>query len=332
MNGIMRRLRVGGVGLTLLLAASAAGAETTDPALAAAQRAFAAGQPVAALQVLDGHPALGIPGDVRLLRARACLALGRSGDAASTLAVRSVEDLTSWPERLRGAVAALNGEILLAAGEIPGARAWLEQGLRLRGAGVEVDRTLVLLAEVCERLGDPDAARRSAHVVWRDWPRSIHGARAGVIEARLLAVTQPDEARALLAGVRALDRVEPGTRLVAAELLCQLLLTTKPGQCLVVAEQETVRLSPQSGRLPLYRHWRSQLWIHVRAARRSLPCHHCYTMIQRQPRLAHACHPSAVISRMSPYASNARARRSISVGATAHARCWSHSPQTSRRR
>lgn len=248
----MPLLRVGGVGL-LLLAVNAHGVETADPALAAAQRALAAGQPVAAIQVLDGHPALNVPGDVRLLRARACLALGRSGDAAGTLAVRSADDLVPWPDRLRGAVAVLQGEILLSAGDITGARAWLEQGLRLRGTGVEIDRTLVLLAEVAERLGDSEAARRSAHVVWRDWPRSVYRARAGVIEARLLAATQPEEARALLAGVRALDQVEAGTRLVAAELLCQLLLTRKPGQCLVVAEQESARLSTQCGRLPLYR-------------------------------------------------------------------------------
>lgn len=248
-----RSLRCHGVAWTLVLGALAHGAETSDPALIAAQRALSAGQPIAAIQVLDGHPASAIPGDVRLLRARAYLVLGRSGDAASTLAVRALDDLTQWPERLRGAVAVVNGEILLAASDIAGARAWLEHGLRSRGTGVEVDRTLILLAEACERLGDVETARRSAHVVWRDWPRSVHRARAGVIEARLLAVTQPDEARALLAGVRALDQVEPGTRLLAAELLCQLLLISKPGQCLVVAEQETARLTMQHGRLPLYR-------------------------------------------------------------------------------
>jgi hypothetical protein len=57
----------------------------------------------------------------------------------------------------------------------------------------------------------------------------------------------------LLAGVRSLDAVEPGTRMFAAELLCRLLLASKPGQALVVAEQEMQRLPKIVGRLPLYR-------------------------------------------------------------------------------
>ena len=227
-------------------------AEEPDAVVTAARKALAAGQPMAALQVLADHPAQDGPTPVRLLQARALLTLGRPQEAAQRLGVSTMAQLAAWPERRRGAVAALLGDIALAGGDLTTARRWLEQALHLAGDEVEIDRTAVLLAECGERSDDAVAAGRYAHLVWRDWPRSPYRARAGVIEARLLAKSQPDQARALLAGVRALDQVEPGTRMSAAELLCQLLLPVKPGQCLVVAEQEMLRL-PTSGQLPLYR-------------------------------------------------------------------------------
>jgi tetratricopeptide (TPR) repeat protein len=226
--------------------------EAPDPAVTAAQRALDAGQPVAALQVLGGHAARRQPGDACLLAARASLALGRADETLDALAVRTADDLARWPERLRGAVAAVTGEAALAEGRIQDARVWLELALRLRGAAVETDRVLILLAEVCERLADVRTAERAAYLVWRDWPRSPYRARAGLLVARQWSASRPDEARALLAGVRALDHSEPAVRLAAAELLCHLLLAAKPGQCLVVAEQEDARL-PTTGRLPLYR-------------------------------------------------------------------------------
>lgn len=236
---------------TLALATSPA-ADAPDPAVIAARRALDAGQPVAALQALAGHAARRTPGEVCLLAAQASLALGRHDDVIAALGLAASDDLVRWPERLRGAAAAVMGESVLADGRVNEARPWLDLALRLRGTGVEIDRVLVLLAEVGERLDDAKTSERAAHLVWRDWPRSPYRARAGVILARRLSSTKPDEARALLAGVRALDRIEPATRLVAAELLCHLLLPGKPGQCLVVAEQESALL-PASGRLPLYR-------------------------------------------------------------------------------
>lgn len=227
-------------------------ADERDAAIQAATRALAAGQPVAALQVLSGHPAAGAPGMVRLLESRALLALGRHQEAARRLALDDAGALDAWPDPLRAQASALAGEISLAGGDLSAARTQLERALRLRGGGVAVDRVMVLLAEGCERQGDAALALRYAHALWRDWPRSPYRARAGIIEARLIASQQPDQARSILAGVRVLDQVEPATRLVAAELLCHLLLPTRPGQCLVVAEQEIARLSSH-GRLPVYR-------------------------------------------------------------------------------
>lgn len=226
-------------------------ADERDAVIVAAENALAAGQPVAVLQVLSGHPAAGVPGKVRLIEARALLALGRHQEAAARLGLAGGQ-VDAWPEPLRGAASAIAGEIALAAGDLGQARPHLERALRLRGEGVALDRTMVLLAECCERQGDAATALRYAHAVWRDWPRSPQRGRAGVLEARLIAQGKPDEARAILAGVRVLDQIEPGTRLAAAELLCHLLLPTRPGQCLVVAEQELRRL-PSSGRLPIYR-------------------------------------------------------------------------------
>lgn len=226
-------------------------AESDDALLAAAAKALAQGQAVAALQVLSQHPARESFGPVRVVEARAMLALGRPVDAASRVGLARPADLERWPDQMRGGVAALNGEIALASGGLVLARGYLELALRQR-SGAELDRTLVLLAELCERQGDLPASERYAHLVWRDWPRSPYRARAGVLEARVIAPQRPDDARALLAGVRVQEHVDPGTRLSAAELLCHLLLAGKPGQCLVVAEQELARL-PSPGRLPLYR-------------------------------------------------------------------------------
>ncbi len=239
--------------MLIIFALPMAAAEGDDPVITAAQKALAAGQPLAALQVLHEHAQQDQRSLARLIQVRAMVALGRHQEAQQRLGVQTIEQLREWPERLHAAVAALMGEIVLANGEIAVARSWLEQALRTSSEGVEIDRTLVLLAECCERLGDHAVAQRYAHVVWRDWTRSPYRARAGVLEARLCAENQPDQARTLLAGVRSLDAVEPGTRMIAAELLCRLLLASKPGQALVVAEQEMQRLPKMVGRLPLYR-------------------------------------------------------------------------------
>lgn len=248
----MRRLR-GALLLCSILGISRLSAvEDRDAAIQAALKALDAGQPVAALQVLTGHPSAEVPGKVRLIQARALLALGRHQEAAARLGLGDAQQPTSWPEPLRAAVSAVAGEIGLAGGALDVARPHLERALRLRGEGVAIDRTMVLLAECAERQGDPATALRYAHAVWRDWARSPLRGRAGVIEARLTAKDQPDQARGVLAGVRVLDQIEPGTRLSAAELLCHLLLPTRPGQCLVVAEQDMQRLTAH-GRLPVYR-------------------------------------------------------------------------------
>lgn len=227
-------------------------AETRDPVIMAADKALAAGQPVAALHLLDGHSSAGVPGLACLLQARALLTLGRQQEATGRLGVETLDQLNGWPEPLRAAASALAGEIALAGGKLDQARPLLERALRLRGERVANDRIMVLLAECGERQGDAALALRYAHAVWRDWPRSPYRARAGVIEARLIADQQPDQARSVLAGVRVMDQVDADTRLSAAELLCHLLLPTRPGQCLVVAEQDMLRLSVH-GRLPLYR-------------------------------------------------------------------------------
>ena len=241
------------VGMALFaLALPMAAVEGDDPVVVAAQKALTAGQPLAALHVLREHVQQDQRGIVRLIQARAWVALGRYQEAQQALGVHTFEHLKAWPERLHGAVAAVMGDIVLASGAGAAARPWLEQALRTPSEGVEIDRTLVLLAECCESVGDHAVAQRYAHAVWRDWTRSPYRARAGLLEARWCAETKPDQARALLAGVRSLDAVEPGTRMVATELLCRLLLVSKPGQALVVAEQEMQRLS-QTGRLPLYR-------------------------------------------------------------------------------
>lgn len=235
------------------LALPMAAVEGDDPVVVAAQKALAAGQPLAALHVLHEHAQQDQRGLARLIQVKAMIALGRHQEAQQRLGVQTIEQMKEWPERLHAAVAALMGESVLARGDIAAARPWLEQALRTSSDGVEIDRTLVLLAECCESLGEHAVAQRYAHVVWRDWTRSQYRARAGVLEARLCAENQPDQARTLLAGVRSLDAVEPGTRMIAAELLCRLLLASKPGQALVVAEQEMKRLPNMVGRLPLYR-------------------------------------------------------------------------------
>jgi tetratricopeptide (TPR) repeat protein len=227
-------------------------ADDRDAVIQAALKALDAGQAVAALQVLSGHPAAGVPGKVRLIQVRALLALGRHQEAAGLLRLEDAEQANAWPEAQRAAASALAGEIALAGGNFVAARVHLERALRLHGEGVAIDRTMVLLAECCERQGDTAMALRYAHAVWRDWARSPHRGRAGVIEARLIANEQPDQARSVLTGVRTLDHVDLTTRLSAAELLCHLLLPTRPGNCLVVAEQDLLRL-PAAGRLPLYR-------------------------------------------------------------------------------
>jgi hypothetical protein len=237
--------RAGGALLlwSVLSGALLSAVEARDPVIMAADKALAAGQPVAALQLLDGHSSAG---------GRALLTLGRQQEATGRLGVETLDQLNGWPEPLRAAASALAGEIALAGGKLDQARPLLERALRLRGERVATDRIMVLLAECGERQGDAAFALRYAHAVWRDWPRSPYRARAGVIEARLIANQQPDQARSVLAGVRVMDQVDADTRLSAAELLCHLLLPTRPGQCLVVAEQDMLRLSVH-GRLPLYR-------------------------------------------------------------------------------
>jgi len=147
-------------------------ADDRDAAIQAAIKALDSGQAVAALQVLNGHPAAGVPGKVRLIQARALLALGRHHEAAARLGLGDVEQLDAWPESLRAAASAVAGEISLASGALDAARPQLERALRLRGEGVAIDRTMVLLAECSERQGDTATALRYAHAVWRDWARS----------------------------------------------------------------------------------------------------------------------------------------------------------------
>lgn len=248
----MIRLRGAVLLVSIVCGSHLTAADDRDAAIQAAIKALDSGQAVAALQVLHGHPSAEMPGKVRLIQARALLALGRHQDAAVRLGLSNVEQLDSWPDSLRAAASAVAGEINLASGALEVARPHLERALRLRGEGVAVDRTMVLLAECSERQGDTATALRYAHAVWRDWARSPERGRAGVIEARLTAKEHPDQARSVLAGVRVLDQSDPTTRLAAAELLCHLLLPTRPGQCLVVAEQDMLRLS-MHGRLPMYR-------------------------------------------------------------------------------
>jgi hypothetical protein len=222
-----------------------------DPLVQAATRALAAGQAVAALHLLEGQPSAGTPHG-RLTAARAHLALGRADEARRLLALADADDLASWPPALRADAAALTGEASLGLGDATTARTWLLLALAQRPHASQPDRVLLLVAEAAGRLDDGGTVLRASLRLWRDWPRSPYRARAGLLAARQQAAQDPEAARVLLAGVRADPGGDDVVRLGAAELLCHLLLPTRPGECLVVAEQELAR-QPAAGRLPLYR-------------------------------------------------------------------------------
>jgi hypothetical protein len=223
-----------------------------DPALAAAVQALNGGLPAQSILLLRSHPGLALPGAERLTLARAYLALGRGDDALAALrAVPGRGWLDEWPVIQRGAVAQCAGEAWLLRGDDREARSLLDAACR-QSAAVAIDRCLALLADLCRKLGSLDEARDYARVLWMDWPRSPYRGHGGVLLAQLIAASSPDEARGVLAGVRLIDTLAEADRLCAAELLCSLTLARHPGDCLVVAEQETRRLAA-AGQLPLYR-------------------------------------------------------------------------------
>jgi hypothetical protein len=238
-----------------LIADRANGAE--DPALSAAQEALEAGLPAQSIQLLRGHPGLAHAGAERLMLARAYLALGRGPDALQSLGATADPAWSdAWPPISRGAAQQCAGEAMILLGDEQGARASLDRACRT--GSVAVDRCLALLAELCQKSGDLTAARDYARVLWQEWPRSPYRGHGGMILASLLASQAPDQAQVVLAGVRIADNLSPSDRLSAAELLCSLLLEHHPGDCLVVAEQESRRLTASpagssTGTLPLFR-------------------------------------------------------------------------------
>ena len=240
------------ISLTQLWSAQLYSASVDDPVLLSAKNALANGQAIAALQLLQGHRAGAIPGQVTLLRAQALLALGRASEAQAAIGPHDQIAWARWPERWRSAAAAVLGEAYALEGQSEAARLWLAQALTKPGVEVAVDRILLLYAETLVICGEVTQAERVAHALWRDWPRSAYRARAGVLEARLLAEQQPDQARMLLAGVRSLDALDSQTHLAASELLCRLLLEKQSAQCLMVAEQAIAVLG-EVGTLPMWR-------------------------------------------------------------------------------
>jgi hypothetical protein len=236
----------------LLAWAWCAAPASEDPALAAAVQALNGGLPAQSVLLLRSHPALAQPGAERLTLGRAYLALGRGDDALAALrALPGRAWLDEWPVIQRGAAAQCAGEAWLLHGDDSEARAMLDAACR-QSAAVAIDRCLALLADLARKAGDLERARDYARVLWTDWPRSPYRGHGGVLLAQLIAGSAPDEARAVLSGVRLIDTLGEADRLSAAELLCRLTLARHPGACLVVAEQESRRLSA-SGQLPLYR-------------------------------------------------------------------------------
>jgi hypothetical protein len=195
------------------------------------------GQAVAAYQLLQEHADKAQPSRACLLRAQALLAMGRTQEAAASLGVVDKTTLNQWPQHLQGAVAAVLGEAFAIQQQPLPASQWLTLALKQPSTEVAVDRLLLLLAETLVTNNQRAQAEQITHALWRDWPRSPYRARAGLLEARLLAERSPDQARSILAGVRAVDHLDPHTHLAAAELLCRLLLEKQPTQCLGVAEQ-----------------------------------------------------------------------------------------------
>ena len=223
-----------------------------DPTVEAAIEAMGNGLPAQSVQLLQSLPDHGRVGIARLTLARAYLALGRGEDSLQALGAASgMNWIADWPVLHRGTAEQCAGEALILTGDDRRARLCLDQACRQSGS-VAVDRCLALLSELCRKTGDPKAATDYARVLWEEWPRSSYRGHGGVLLAELIAAQHPDEARAILAGVRLIDTLAEADRLRAAELLCSLLLDKRPGACLVVAEQEARRL-PSPGQLPLYR-------------------------------------------------------------------------------
>jgi tetratricopeptide (TPR) repeat protein len=226
--------------------------DAADPVIQSVQKALANGQAVAALQLLADHRDVNKPGQICVLRAQALLAIGRTSEALACIGLPDQTAWARWPERWRTSAAAVLGEAYALEGKYDVARQWLARALTKPGLEVVVDRLLLLYAETLVQCGENSQAERVAHALWRDWPRSPYRARAGLLEARLLAEQQPAQARMILAGVRSLDALDPQTHLAAAELLCKLLLDKQPAQCLAVADQ-TISAIGAIGSLPIWR-------------------------------------------------------------------------------
>jgi hypothetical protein len=227
-------------------------AAISDVIYDSAQSAWSHGQSAAAADLLRQHPALPILGRERLLLARCLLATGRPDEALSQVWPPDAgENLSRWPAALRAQALQTGAEALIARdGSSRQAVAWISAAID--GRDVPADRCLLLLAEQLISLGDRSQARRCLERLWGGYPRSEHRPHAGVELAKLLAEEEPLRARETLAAVRAMDRTSPGIRLQAAELLCRLLIDGRPGQCLVVAEQDSIRCPGDTGLLPLY--------------------------------------------------------------------------------
>lgn len=213
--------------------------------LAAATAAIEAGQPAQAVALLRGDAGLRRAGAERLLLARAFLALDDAPTALAALALDG-DGLADWPPALRGEAAETGARAHAAVGAIAEARRLVEKAL---AAGRTGDAVLALAAELAEAGGDAARAQVLAEALWNRRPRRPTAAPAGLLLARL---SDADTARTRYAEVRALPGVGARERRLASEALCRLLLPTRPGECLVAAEQELAR-GGDTGALPLWR-------------------------------------------------------------------------------
>ncbi len=256
-------------GLLITLHAQAA----DDAVLTAASAALSGGQALEAAALLAGHSGLAAPGAPRLLLARAQLASGRAQRALATLAINSADfsgSLAQWPKPWQGAVAQLAAQCWSAPGEQSAVLTAAHAALALGGAQVERDRCLALIADAAQALGHPAEAIEAERALWQRWPGSPYRPAAGLALAAALAdgagadsvTADPSGAREILTALRMNESTPRPVRLAAGERLCALLLPTRPGDCLVVAEKDLRRLrsaegkpsvAPNLGRLPLFR-------------------------------------------------------------------------------